>query len=495
MRPDARARRALKTIVITFVTALAGFCFACSGGDSASEAKKATFLAYQQAVQDQDLATLRRVLSKEALAEIEQSGVDLETAVEMIASMTPSEVRVQTAAVDQNELLVNGSSADLGATQGRIRFIEEDGEWKIANVSWEVTADLAVSASGGALTPWDPDSDIKIGGWRLNAPKFDAIEDKYLARGSGVEKPVTTAFIKDGQPQPKFVVRGEGAEFDHLAFSPDGSYLVTASYGDYMVRLWDAATWTPLDEHKMENRPTGIDFAPSAEYFVTGDVYSNLNVWRIENGRLSEPVEKPAAAGKHLAVAISGNGKLLATVSFDEVMTLWDVESMTKLRRIKPDMGFRCVAFSPTAPILAAGLANDNKFVLWDLRKGKGRVISVPKVSPQSDCASIGFSPDGRFIVTGHSESSISVWDVAKQKQLKNFYVRDASTNCVRFSPDGSVFATAQSNNNIYIWESGSAQLKATLMSHEGSINKIAFHPNGAQLVSTSDDHTMIVWE
>jgi WD40 repeat protein len=476
------------------------YLLASCAGQETGEAKRDLFLNYQTALRGGDVERLRILMSSAALAEMEQSGVDIETAIETIQTLSPPTAIVQEPlpTEDDEKLILAGSGEGFENAVGKVSFVREAGEWKISRVSWEIDMSLAGEAgySGGVASIWDPRYEVGVGKWwDLTGPRIDRIDSKYLV-STGMRKPAANPFLKDGQyvPRQMRTMRFEDAEMDHAAFSVDGSYLVTAGYGDYIVRFWDAYNWSRLGEYRMNNRPTSLAVSPRGDEFVTGDVYSNLNFWPLDGYQLGEPTEVAANAGSHLAIAISDNAMLLATVSWDQYLSIWDLESRELLSKDETSTKFRSVAFSPAGPIMAAGLAT-NSFVLWDLRSGKGESITIPKVAEQSDVSSIAFSPDGKYLLTGHSESSITMWDVKTRKQKHDLFVRDASTLVVRFSPGGEIFASGHQNGEIYLWDTETAHNIHTLKGHNGAVRSLAFSPDGMSLVSTGEDNTMIVWQ
>lgn len=471
----------------------------CSGRKTGLE-KKEAFLTYQQAVANEDFTMLKSVLSSEAVAEMDKSGIGLETAIKMVQAMSPPVVVVSEPLPtgEEDDLIVEGVGEGFENSKGTVSFVRENGELKIAKVAWEMNLNLADGGLvDGVPSRWDPDYEVNLGGWRaLNGPKVDKIDPKYLKASNSVFHPSPKSFIKHSGyvPKPVKVIKHKDSDFAHLTFSPDGEYMATAGYGDYLVRTWDTRTWRQLSDQKMNDRPTSIAASPRGGLFVTGDTYSNLNFWPVQGGALDTPLKVNTDAGKRLAIAISDNAKLVATASWDQYLSIWSLEKRELLTRTKTKYRLRCIAFSPAGPVLAAGTTT-NKFVLWDLRTGKGRVVTVPKIDKKSEVMSISFSPDGEYLVTGHNESSVTVWRVKDQKQLRDFYVPNASTMAVQFSPDGEVFATGHSNNQIYIWETKTAQRLAALKGHDGTIQNLVFSPDGTQLASASEDNSVIIWE
>ncbi|CAN5641350.1 hypothetical protein BH20ACI3_BH20ACI3_42160 [soil metagenome] len=94
-----------------------------------------------------------------------------------------------------------------------------------------------------------------------------------------------------------------------LAFSPDYRLLASNGYGDYSVKLWDAATWR--ETRTLANKKTeglqekvqAIAFSPNGKLLAVSEVgfdpklkqyaYNRTNVWNVETG------EKRSAVNGH----------------------------------------------------------------------------------------------------------------------------------------------------------------------------------------------------
>ena len=189
---------------------------------------------------------------------------------------------------------------------------------------------------------------------------------------------------------------------------------------------------------------------------------------------------------------------MIASTGWDDPVRLWDLKSRGN-RALARSGGMRGIAFSPDGRWLAAG-SHGNTFTVWDLDRrwspvGR-RTHEVSWAAVQSDVWAIAFSPDGSLLATGHIDSSISIWDVKRRKELKNWYVRDASTQDVEFCPDGTLLATAQQDGAVYLWDVATAQALGKLAGHEGAVTSIAWSPaNSEVLASGGEDGTVVVWQ
>jgi WD40 repeat protein len=122
-------------------------------------------------------------------------------------------------------------------------------------------------------------------------------------------------------------------------------------------------------------------------------------------------------------LAVSPDGKTVATGGVDRAIRLWDVATGKKLRGGEGHLGgVGAVAFSPDGTALAtasgAGLGGEHPVLLWEAATGKeeGRVLPPAGRQPSA----LAFSPDGRTLAVLTNSGALDLWDVANRKLLDN---------------------------------------------------------------------------
>jgi predicted NACHT family NTPase len=107
---------------------------------------------------------------------------------------------------------------------------------------------------------------------------------------------------------------------------------------------------------------------------------------------------------------------------------------------------------------------------------------------------SVAFSPDGRFLATGHDNGEVRLWRVADGKELAIYRGHSNSVRSVAISPDGNILASGSADNTIKLWDLHSGDCLQTLRGHSNSLKSVAYSPDGNILASGSNDNTIKLW-
>ncbi|HEY6169525.1 MAG TPA: WD40 repeat domain-containing protein, partial [Verrucomicrobiae bacterium] len=175
--------------------------------------------------------------------------------------------------------------------------------------------------------------------------------------------------------------------------------------------------------------------------------------WNVADGKLIRSWD--AHPDSLYALALSPDGKTLATGSYDQRIKLWDTATGKELRTLKGHNG------------AVFGLA---------------------------------FRPDGRVLASASADRAVKLWNPENGARLDTFPQPTKELYCVAFNPDGKSVVAAGADNRIRLWSvtdkalEGSNKLLYTRFGHEGSILKLAFSVDGKTLVSSAADKTVKLW-
>jgi WD40 repeat protein/tRNA A-37 threonylcarbamoyl transferase component Bud32 len=284
----------------------------------------------------------------------------------------------------------------------------------------------------------------------------------------------------------KTVLRGHFGDVQDVAFSPDGHRLVSAGNE---VKLWDA-----------DNGQEILTLAgPALQARFTADG-KGLAAVRLNDakgqGRLELFDGTPVRSYFTLRqagpqAALRPDGKLLAVTGPGEVVSLWDLDTGSKLRAWKPTHNpLRRLAFSPDGRSLATS-SEGTLVAVWDVQDGTRRQA----LRGHTDwVVHVAYGPDGKRLVSSSYDGTARVWDTARGTALTTFRKHADRVLAAAFHPDGKRVASAGDDKKIRIWDAATGEELRVLEGHTDSVNAVAFHPAGKLLASASDDRTVRLW-
>ena len=168
------------------------------------------------------------------------------------------------------------------------------------------------------------------------------------------------------------------------------------------------------------------------------------------------------STGLYTRVALSADGKMLASGSSDKTVKVWEIPSGKELRILQGQSDWvSSVAFSPDGKTLASGSWNQTVKV-WEVASGKElRTLQGPSDQIQSV---VGFSADGKMLASG-SRDGLKLWDVATGRELRKLIGHANTVDSVTFSNDGKFLVSGSFDGSSKIWETETGRLRATLVS------------------------------
>lgn len=129
---------------------------------------------------------------------------------------------------------------------------------------------------------------------------------------------------------------------------------------------------------------------------------------------------------------------------------------------------------------------------MWDATTGQSL---LEMTGHGSEVVSVGFSPDGRRIVTGSTDGTARVWDATTGQSLLELTGHTERINDVAFSPDGRRIVTGSWDHTARVWDAVTGQSLLELKGHAGEVTSVSFSPDGRRIATGSEDTTARVWE
>jgi len=108
---------------------------------------------------------------------------------------------------------------------------------------------------------------------------------------------------------------------------------------------------------------------------------------------------------------------------------------------------------------------------------------------------SVTFSPDGRYALSGSSDTTIKLWEISTGKEIRTLHGHSSFVNSVAFSPDGKYALSGGGDKTVKLWEVSTGKELRTLVGHPGDVKSVTFSPDGRYALSAGYDTTIKLWK
>jgi WD40 repeat protein len=262
----------------------------------------------------------------------------------------------------------------------------------------------------------------------------------HVAVGSW-EREITVYDLLTGHPVLQFPV--DFVPYA-LSYSPDGTRLAIAG-SDGTVQIHEAMEGRLLSSFAHPASARGLDWHPDGVRLAVPCDDWLVHLWDVEAER------RVALFAGHKAQVVtaqfSHDGKLLATISWDKTMALWNVERVQALLSYPVSGGTRFVGFNSDDtqlvrfgdglkaevlelirpvpiyqttglqnwPLHSADISSNGRLIAYATGRGV-RIEALDAAFPGQSwpvpaAASVRFLPDGRLVTVGETGLFISAWD------------------------------------------------------------------------------------
>jgi WD40 repeat protein len=303
-------------------------------------------------------------------------------------------------------------------------------------------------------------------------------------------------------------VKSPKTPFNSIGFSPDGSSAVLSAFEAKLVFLWDLSAATANAAAGQPAAATGQSLEPFLDFnTIGGEIWSSMfapdgrhvltlggNDARLWNVESHKSVVRYSPHGAVASAAISPDGKLVATGSWDNSAKIWDAATGKAIRKL--DGGHtryvNSVEFSPDGRELLTA-SDDGTARLWDIASGKPRDIVFRGHTARLLAAT--YSPDAARVLTVSGDKSARIWDRATGKSLVELKGHDWAVLCGQFSSNGERVITGSRDLTAAIWDAQTGERLITLQGHTAAITSVALSPDGTRALTGSQDNSAKLWD
>lgn len=243
----------------------------------------------------------------------------------------------------------------------------------------------------------------------------------------------------------------------------------------------DVSTYKPLLKKSHNNYINGISISSNGHLLASVSSDSHLKVFQSKD--LQEVSKIQSESNGLLAVAFSPDGNTIAISDIAGGIQIYETTTYTPVKALTPHSNeIVSLAYSSDGQYLAAA-SKDGSISVTKIA-GYQNVFTHKSKDPQSLPSHVVFTSDKQYLVASIGRKVV-IFSVPNWRLIKEFEVdgQDFPIYGLAVSPNGEMLATS-THVLIQLWEIPSGEEIRTIHGHFGRVTSLAFSPNEKWLAS-----------
>jgi len=294
-----------------------------------------------------------------------------------------------------------------------------------------------------------------------------------------------------------------------VAISSDSRIAVTGSQ-DHTLRTWDLSTGRPRAVLKGHKQPITALRLLTDKRAVSASLDGAVRLWNATSGRRLR-TWRALSKGVLRVELFDGERKAVSTY-VDGSLRIWDLTAAGRLwpprwRALRPARILR----GHTAPVTAVAVfagdrrvlsgSSDGSIRVWDVASGSQMgavtegVLGPREFAILPDLRRVVVALHGIPVGTMTDDETLQLWDIEAARQLHTLAGHQGETSFVRLLPDGRRAVSASVDGTLKVWDADEGRELHTLRGHSGPISGIALFPDGRRVASACYGRLLKIWD
>jgi WD40 repeat protein len=233
-----------------------------------------------------------------------------------------------------------------------------------------------------------------------------------------------------------------------------------------------------------------VALSPDGRLAVSASWDTTLKVWDLETGQVVRTLEGHTSWVN--GVALSATGRFAVSSSMDTTLKVWDLETGQVVRTLAGHSDVVCNVALSSDDRIAVSTSADGTLKVWEV--ATGRVVRTLE-GHTGQVISLALTADGRFAVSSSADTTLKVWDLETGQAVCAFKGHTGNVFGVALTADGRFAVSGSADTTLKVWRLGAGTAARALRGHTGALNAVALAADGRHAVSASEDRTLKVWD
>ena len=235
-----------------------------------------------------------------------------------------------------------------------------------------------------------------------------------------------------------------------------------------------------------------IALSPDGKTLATSSRDGRTRIWNVPAGQLRDTfTSHTSSKDVSQAAVFSPDGRILAVATSGGTgtrLTLWDPAGR-KMRALSvPGGSVRGLAFSPDGRAVAA--SSPSAVRVWDVATGRTRYTFTDHPDPET----VSFGADGRTVAAVSLSGGVRVWDVTtgRTRTSRDSHIRGSEA---ALSPDGQMYAVVRTDGSVQLRETATGVVRRTIKDTPTGSHGMVFAADGRTLAIPGPGDTVRLWD
>jgi WD40 repeat protein/serine/threonine protein kinase len=260
---------------------------------------------------------------------------------------------------------------------------------------------------------------------------------------------------------------------------------LVAVLGEHAGRTWGQ----PPPRLHHQDAVWAVAISRDGKRLASGGADKRIHIWDIETHRLRQTLEGHQAGVRSLA--FSPDGRQLISGGFNGELRRWDLETAACVSEFAGHaQEITAVVFTLDGSRVLS-TSRDKTLRVWDVASSE-ELFRME--DPKSPVWSVALFPDGKRAIVGYWQTA-RIWDIETGQELQVLdRAHERCVHAVAVSADGKQLLTGSCDTTARLWDAATGKPMLHLKGHLGQVHAVAFTPDGRHALSAGWDRTIRLW-